>query len=492
MSEFRTLVKGSAIAFSGNALIYGLAFVFQVLLVRLLGTEGFGIWGFAYTLMLTVAQLSTLGLGFAAVYFAASGGPAAAAAARVAIVSVLGLSAAAALALPAAARLFIVPFYRLENIGPLLYILSAAVPLAAFVSIAESVFKAHHDAAAAFKMKLVPEALKVIVVPAALLCCGVDVRVVGAAMLLVLLAPAAYGAYMLNKLVLPLRTLWPAAGFRASAAPMLAYALPFFLMEIFQFFRDRVDTFVIGYVSTAHYLGVYKGAYVLAALVSFVPNAVVYLLFPLLSRVVGGGSLREVEAFGERTIKLLIYSGMPLVVFVAVFAGTLMFRVLGQDFTEGQRALILLALSSGMGMFHAFYGTILASKKQIHKALLANVLAFILVLALDLLLIPRYGITGAGAASLAGSLLLTFLVVGFASASLGKFIFPRSVSGALVISAAALGAAYFLRERSFAVSAGLFAGYCGLWALWLLVYERASLAAALEELRAFAARKGLA
>ena len=492
MSEFRTLVKGSAIAFSGNALIYALAFIFQVLLVRLLGAEGFGIWGFAYTLMLTLAQLSTLGLGFAAIYFAANGGPAGAGAARIAILSVLGLSAAAALALPGAARLFIVPFYRLENIGPLLYILAAAVPLAAFVSIAESVFKAHHDAAAAFKMKLVPEALKLIVVPAALLCCGVDVRVVGAAMVLVLLAPAAYGAYMLNKLVLPLRTLLPAPGFRAAAAPMLAYALPFFLMEVFQLFRDRADTFVIGYVSTAHYLGVYKGAYVLAALVAFVPNAVVYLLFPLLSRVVGSGSTREIAGFGERTIKLLIYSGMPLVVFAAVFSGTLMFRVLGPEFAEGQRALILLALSSGMGMFHAFYGNILASKKQIHKALLANVLAFILVFSLDLLLIPRYGITGAGAASLAGSLLLTLLVVRYASSALGEFIFPRSVLGALVIAAAALGAAYFLRERSFAVSAGLFAGYCGLWALWLLVYERASLAAALEELRAFASRKGLA
>ncbi|OIO01009.1 MAG: hypothetical protein COX65_09235 [Elusimicrobia bacterium CG_4_10_14_0_2_um_filter_56_8] len=492
VSPFRTLLKGSAIAFSGNGLIYALAFVFQIMLVRLLGTGGYGTWGFAFTLMLTVAQLSTLGLGFASIYFASRGSsavPSPASVSRIAIVSVLFFSGAAALFLPAAAYLWIVPAYHFENIGPLIYILSAGVPIVAFVSIAESIFRAHHDASAAFKMKLVPEALKVMVIPAALLLFGVDTRVVAASMLLVLAAPAVYGAYMLNKLVVPLRALWPARDFPAAAIPLLAYSLPFFLHEVLMMLRDRADTFIIGYISTASYLGIYRGAYVLAAMVAFIPNAVAYLLFPLMNRIVSEQGREELAEFGERTIKVLIYGGIPVVVTIIIFARQLMTRVLGPDFLAGERALLLLTLSSGAGLFHVFYGHVLASKNRVKLLLLANALAFVVNLTLNILLIPGYGITGAAAASLASSILLTLLAARFASAALQQFIFPVRTAGALLAALGFVAAAYIFRDRSIFISSALCVSFYAVWAAWLAVFERAEMTKALENLRSFVQKK---
>lgn len=490
VSHFRTLVKGGAIAFAGNGLTYALAFIFQLILVRLLGTEGYGIWGFASTLVLTIAQFSTLGLSFAAIYFVSRGGEAAAGpgatdAARTSIFLSAAVALSAMLLLPAAARLWIVPAYHFEGLGRLLTILSAVIPLVAFVTIAESLFRAHQDAAAAFKMKLVPEALKLILIPAAVLCCGADLAVVGAAMVAVLLAPALYGGYMLNKLVVPLRTVWPPADMGRFAAPMFKYSLPFFLLEVFQMLRDRADTFIIGYISTAHYLGVYKGAYVLAALISFVPNAAAYLLFPLMSRIVHDHGIDEVEEFGRRTIKLLVYSGVPVVVGVVLFARQLMTKALGADFISGERALLLLALSSGTVIFQTFYANVLASKKRMHLLLLSGGLAFALNFGLNILLIPGYGITGAAAASLAGSVLLTLLLARFSVPALGRFVFPPGIAGALFAALCFVAAAYVLRERSVEVSAALCGLFAAFWAAWLLLFERAEVDRALESLSAF-------
>ncbi|MFA6433236.1 MAG: oligosaccharide flippase family protein [Elusimicrobiales bacterium] len=493
-SPFRTLLKGSVIALFGNSLIYALVFVFQIMMVKMLGLEGYGIWGFAFTLILTVAQLSTMGLGFASVYFSSSGNstvsvPSPAAAARFSVGAVLVVSGAAAALLPAASHFLIVPYYHFENIGSLITILAALVPLAAFISIAESIFRAHHDAAAAFKMKLVPEALKVVIVPSALLCFGADTRVVGAAMLVVLAAPAVYGAYMLNKLVVPLRSLLPVRNVPSAAAPMLAYALPFFLMEVFQIFRDRADTFIIGYLSTAGYLGIYKGAYVLAAMVSFIPTAVAYLLFPLMSKIVNDHDTGQLAVFGERTMKLLIYSGLPVMVGIILFARPLMTRVLGPVFLPGERALLFLTLSSASGIFHVFYGHVLAAKNRVRWLWMSNAAAVVLNLGLNILLIPGYGITGAALASLAGSILLTVVIARLAAVSLGRFVFPAGVAGALFTAFAFVAAAYVFRERSVAASCVLCVLFGACWSAWLINFERADLAAALEHVRSFVSQQ---
>ncbi|MDT8287604.1 MAG: oligosaccharide flippase family protein, partial [Elusimicrobiales bacterium] len=253
---FRTLVKGSTIAFAGNGLIYAMAFVFQLMLVRFLGAENYGVWNFAWTLALTAAQLSAMGLGLAAIYFISGkheGGPGPSDAAGTALRISLTSAVAAALLLPALGRIWIVPAYGFHGLQSLITVLAAAIPFISLTNMLECVFRGHQDAAAAFKMKLVPEALKLMVVPAALLVFGADKLTVAVSVASVMLAPALYGAYMFHKLVLPVGTLFsPVQGGRA-AAPLLRYAMPFFLLEVFQLLRDRADTFIIGYLSTASY-----------------------------------------------------------------------------------------------------------------------------------------------------------------------------------------------------------------------------------------------
>lgn len=486
--HFRTLVKGSAIAFAGNGLIYAMAFVFQLMLVRFLGAESYGVWNFAWTLTLTAAQLSALGLGLSAIYFISGkpeGGPAPSEAAGTALRISVASAVTAALLLPALGRIWIVPAYGFHGLQPLITVLATAIPFISLTNMMECVFRGHQDAAAAFKMKLVPEALKLMVVPAALLVFGADTLTVAVSVAMVMMAPALYGAYMLHRLVLPLGALLRPAADRPSAAPLLSYAMPFFLLEVFQLLRDRADTFIIGYLSTATYLGIYKGAYVFASAILFIPNAVAYLLFPLLNRLISGHGKEDLEIFGARTIRMLFYLGLPAVAAIAIFSRHLLTGLLGPEFLPGERALFLLSLSSGMSLFHVFYGHILASRNRLSLLLAANAAAFALNFSLNIILIPGYGITGAGLASLSGSALLTALLMRFSAVETGGLIFPRRTIGAITIATAALGWAAYFRDRGLTDSAVGFAVFCGAWAAWLWMFERTELRDAVSEARDF-------
>lgn len=488
--SFRTLVKGSAIAFAGNGLIYALAFVFQLLLVRLLGAGGYGVWGFALTLAVTIAQFSVLGLGYGCIYFssarnAGAAGLAPAGAARLTFLSALFVSCAAGLLLLPAARFWIAPAYKLPGLEPLLYIFAAAVPLSALVLAMEYAFRSRHDASAAFKMKLSAEGLKLMLIPAALLLFAADARVAAAALVAALAVSAVYGAYMTNKLVFPLSPLFKGSGWPAAAAPLALYSLPFFLQEVLMTLRDKADTFIIGYFSTAEYLGMYKGACVLAALISFVPNSVSYLLFPLINNISGPEHREELAAFGRRTIKLLVYAGVPAVALLVILARPLLHAAMGADFFPAEKALALLAVSSGLGLAHAFYGQVLAARARTGRLLSANAFAFALTLALDFFLIPKYGITGAGAASLAGSLLLTVMIVAPAAGELKSLVFPPTTALFLLPAAGFAAAGFRFRAAGAAVSLGIFAAFLVFWAAWLLVFEREEAARARSELKAF-------
>ncbi|MHB0995616.1 MAG: lipopolysaccharide biosynthesis protein [Elusimicrobiales bacterium] len=487
-------MKGSAIAFAGNGLIYALAFVFQLLLVRLLGAGGYGVWGFALTLAVTVAQFSVLGLGYGCIYFssarnAGAAGLAPAGAARLTFLSALFVSCAASLLLLPAAKFWIAPAYKLPGLEPLLYIFAAAVPLSALVLAMEYAFRSRHDASAAFKMKLSAEGLKLILIPAALLLFAADARVAAAALVAALAVSAVYGAYMTDKLVFPLRPLFKGSGWPAAAAPLALYSLPFFLHEVLMTLRDKADTFIIGYFSSAEYLGMYKGACVLAALISFVPNSVSYLLFPLINNISGPEHREELAAFGRRTIKLLVYAGVPAVVLLVVLARPLLSVAMGAEFFPAEKALALLAVSSGLGLAHAFYGQVLAARARTGLILMANASAFALTLALDLLLIPEYGITGAGAASLAGSLTLAVFVIVPASAEIGARVFPPRAAVFLLLSACFAVMGFGSRGAGAAVLSGVAAAYCVFWSAWLFFFEREEISRARFGLKAFLASR---
>ena len=207
---------------------------------------------------------------------------------------------------------------------------------------------------------------------------------------------------------------------------LFRYGLPFYPGSITSFFSARADVYLIAWlvVEPSAPLGYYSMAVGLAELVFFFPNAVATLFFPHVA-----GSSREES---DRQVAMVSRVALLVTAVVALAiapAAVLMIWTVLPAFTPSLPALFVLlpgvvALSTtkvvngyvtGIGM------PAIASS--------VNVFAFVLNIIVNIILIPRFGIVGASAASLvsyaASSAVFTAIAAQLANARFLDFWVPR-------------------------------------------------------------------
>jgi len=207
---------------------------------------------------------------------------------------------------------------------------------------------------------------------------------------------------------------------------LFGYGLPFYPGSITLFFSYRADVYVIAWLMAdpAAPLGYYSMAVGLAELVFFFPNAVSTLFFPHVS-----GSARE---DADRQVPMVTRVTLLITAVVAIAVvpvSTLMIYVFLPAFVPSLVPLFVLlpgvvalcatkvvsGYVSGLGMT----GT----------TSIVNVGAFILNIAVNIVLIPRYGIVGASAASLisysTSSVVFTMIAARLSHTNVLDFWVPR-------------------------------------------------------------------
>lgn len=208
---------------------------------------------------------------------------------------------------------------------------------------------------------------------------------------------------------------------------LFRYGLPFYPGSLTLFFSYRADAYLIAWlmVEPSAQLGYYSMAVGLAELVFFFPNAVATLFFPHVAE-----SSRE-----ESDRQVAIVSRVALLVTAAVAAAlapaaVLMIRIALPAFVPSLPALFVLlpgvvALSATKVVSGYVTGIGLPAVTSY-----VNVFAFVINIIANVVLIPRYGIVGASAASLVSysvsSVVFTAIAARMASARILDFWVPRS------------------------------------------------------------------
>ena len=196
---------------------------------------------------------------------------------------------------------------------------------------------------------------------------------------------------LLRRMGAALRPRWEPAALRS----MASYGLRGQAGNILQFLNYRLDMFVVNYFLGATEVGVYNVAVLLAELLWQFPNAVAFVIFPRAAAATPEqlnrstpGVFRVTLAITALGALLLALVGRPLIltIYSAAFGGAyvpLLLLLPGIVLLGGGKVLT----SEIAGRGYAHYNSINAA------------LALVLTILLDLLLIPRFGVAGAAAAS---------------------------------------------------------------------------------------------
>ncbi len=494
-SPFRSLLKGSAVVFAGNIAIYLIGFAYHIFTVRALGADKYGVWGLAYTIALLPAQLSYAGLLYGVMKYLTRPGLTEADRASVLKASFylyLGASAIAALLLCLFNAAAVGSLYAFPGLKPVIYIMALAAPFVSLISLIEAVFRSHGNALTIYKVKIVPELFKLVVIPAALLLSGGSLPLMAALTLISCVIPVLHGGAELGRLVAPLREVWRAEKAGGYARAILLFSLPFMLNEYVYIFKEQVDMLVAGHFLSGSLIGLYRVSKTLASVLLFLPTALTYLLLPMLSRLHAEGKKEEFQAISERTLKYMIYAGVPMAALFLVFPEELLSVLYGPQFGPGARSLQLLCLSSWLVALYAVASNILLVHARTRQILIVHMAGIAVNIAANLALIPVYAATGAALAYFAGSALTAALVLALSVPVTGRLVFPARALWLLVYFAAVTAGCLFSRGRGAGLNAAIYASVLAATAGSAWLFEREELAKGLAWLKARTGRQGAA
>lgn len=243
-----------------------------------------------------------------------------------------------------------------------------------------------------------------IVLLVALLAMGFGVFAAGLAYLVAAVLAFLFAHLMLARLV-------PLLG-RANlhSATMLKFSAPLIVATVLSRLLTWTDTLMLGYFRSSYEVGLYSAAYPLANGLVLMFGAFGFLYLPLTSRLDASGRREAINEVFQLTTKWIYVVTFPAFLALAVFPGDVITIVFDPRYEPASLALTILAV----GFFvHAATGRnreTLSALGVTKYVFLSNAVGFAINVALNLALIPRFGIVGAAVASASSYALLNFVV----------------------------------------------------------------------------------
>jgi O-antigen/teichoic acid export membrane protein len=398
----RDIVRGASVVSVGLALELLIAFLAQVLAARYLSVSGFG--GLTTgTALLNVGSIVG-GLGFAAgltrylprietgekrqlVRFVV----AATAAVSVVLGTVLALNASFV-----AGTIFGDP-----SVAVSIAVFSAAIPFAALLDVALGGIRGQKNSRYQVYIKnLLQPSLRFALVVAAVLL-GLDQAGIAGAYALPYVASAAAALVLLFRIL-------PSEGKtleRDLTVRLARYSLPFTLTKLSSFVYRSIDVFLVLHFLGSAAVGVYGVAYAAVSFMGMLSTAFSYLGSPVASELEAEGTTDDVIRVFRSVVRWLVVGSVCLLVPLGLFAGDFISVIYGTKYAEGGLALAILAVGFATKNVLSVHVPILEALGRSKELSFDSVAAAASNVALNVWLIPQFGIVGAAVATA-----LSFLV----------------------------------------------------------------------------------
>ncbi len=200
----------------------------------------------------------------------------------------------------------------------------------------------------------------------------------------------------------------PSVGRRAVFKEFWLFTTPRGLASMFSVIILWFDTLLIGAMRSSAEAGIYASATRYLALGQFIGVAIAQVVGPKLSEVLASDDHRRARAVYATTTWWLMALAWPLYLTMIVHAPTLL-SVFGPGYQEAQAVMVILGASMLVATLVGPVDVVLLMAGKSSWNLLNTIAAVVVNVVLNLILIPRYGITGAAAAWSASILLNNLL-----------------------------------------------------------------------------------
>jgi O-antigen/teichoic acid export membrane protein len=212
---------------------------------------------------------------------------------------------------------------------------------------------------------------------------------------------------------------------------VLRWSLPLGLAGVLSAVVNRVDFLMLERMADVRQLGLYGAAYKLTNLVERLPQMIVASLYPLMARqaVEDPRALRGLYRKGLLTLAGL---ALAMAVSMTLLGAPLVRIVFGDEFGDAVRALRILVWASACLYVALPGGFALISLGRVRLNLLTLIAGAAINVALNVVLIPRFGYVGAAAATVAAFAVILATTIAAVEWSVNRAVAGAPRAGAVV------------------------------------------------------------
>jgi len=181
---------------------------------------------------------------------------------------------------------------------------------------------------------------------------------------------------------------------------MLPYATWGFFTALAGVLAIYADIVLVGYFLDSTEVGFYRAPLQLAALALFVSTSLSTSLFPRISRWKEEHETESIRHAAARALSYSLILALPLVTGGLILGERLLYFLYGSPFVVATAAFSLILVAQVSMVFFSLDTMVLGALGQPGKVFLVNAVSAMILVVLELVMIPTYGITGAAAALL--------------------------------------------------------------------------------------------
>jgi O-antigen/teichoic acid export membrane protein len=417
---------GAAVALVGGGLSFCLTTAYQVAVARALGTAGFGLYVLALAVSSFLAEACDLGLDYGVLRFGAIARGAGDPGRLRAVVrrGLLGAFVAGSLAsgLLVGTAAPVARAFGEPDMVPVLIPLALAIPCTGTAEVARAALRGMGRAAPSvasdslitpgLRLGMVLVALHVAAGPANVAVAYATTEVVA------LLAT-------LGLLLRALRREGRRSTTKARTPGLFRYSLPMSLNRLILYTNNQTEVLVLGLLRPAGPVGVFGVARRLSMLVGSLLASISVLFNPLVADLHHKRHHAELDRLFKTSTRWLFTFGFPICLIEVEFSRDLL-HVFGTGFSSGATALAILAIGQLVNVGTGTVAGLLAMIGRARMSVLNSVFFLGLSVALDFLMIPKWGILGAAIANATSLAAVNVLRVVQARQALGIFPYDRS------------------------------------------------------------------
>jgi len=401
--DLQAIAGGTGLSMLGRIVNGALSFFYGVVLARLLDIHSVGVMMLALAIIRIAEFVARMGLELGTLHYVAIlAGKGSIAGVRGTVRSALGLVVLFGFALTAilaaSAGLMSVRF-EMPDLAAVIRILSVSlVPTSMTMILLAALLGLKQFGYNTVCERIVLPATNLVICGALLLAgfgiVGASVAYVAAALLTFPLAARYFGRSA------------PAAG-RVSApiaaGELLRFSAPLVLVIILTQMLFWADIVMLGLLRSASEVAVYSAAARTAFAANMIVAAAGQIFAPTISHLYHRGDLSHLEALYKTVGKWMFLATLPAVMLLLLLSAEVL-RLFGPAFVAGKTALMILAVTQLVDAGTGTSSFMLTMSGRTKLMVFNTGVAFVLNVALNALLVPRFGIEGAAAA--------TFLALG--------------------------------------------------------------------------------